>query len=210
MSYGINQLILGSGIVTATGNSLYINGQALSVSSTGSQRYQSMFNFSTMPDSVGDAFFEPYSVVATNDLFRHTILRMAASNTGGPTVDAGVYGRFTVPSDYQNTPEVIIKWNASVISGSVQYGLNYRSILASSGSDAESGDASFYFGSGTAVSAVKTTGHLMNQVGISLSGNIRPGDQFAYYFYRGGGQAADTMTGSALVHDLLFNYHSII
>lgn len=165
-----------------------------------------MMTAGTIPDATSDAFFEPYSILATNDLFRHLILRCGASNVAAPTVKAGIYGKVRVPADYNTggTVTCIVVWNSTVTSGDVVFDLDYRAV---GGDNAESLDQASYQESLTVTdTASGTANNRMIATMTFTAGNLLAGDTLEFFFGRDGADAADTMAGSAMVHELIFSY----
>jgi hypothetical protein len=165
-----------------------------------------IFMVGTVPDSTGDAFFEPYSILATNDLFRHLILRCGASNSAAPTVKAGVYGRFRVPEDYNTGGTVTCKvyWTSTLTSGNVVFDLDYRAI---GGNDTESLDQGTYQESLTVTDAAPSAANERMEASMTITAsNLAAGDTVEFFFGRDGADGADTLAGSAIVHEVIFSY----
>jgi hypothetical protein len=161
-----------------------------------------------VPDTTGDAFFEPYTNLATNDKFGHLVLRMGANNAAQPTLKAGVYGVFNVPKDFVSAPVIIPVWTATLTSGDVRFALDYRAI---GGDDTESLDQATYQESLTLTDTAPGAAHRkMEPTGFALTaGNLAIDDLLEFLFTRDGANAADTMAGSALVHALVFQYSDV-
>lgn len=158
-----------------------------------------------IPDAQGDCWFEPMSVLGTNDQWRQMILRMGANNAAQPTLKAGVYGAFNVPKNYVGTPKIIVVWTATVTAGAVVFDFDYRAV---GGTDTESLDQS-----GTQEAVTVTTSaapsaaweRMENEMALTAS-NLAVDDIVEFYFARDGADASDAKAGSALVFDLLFQY----
>lgn len=164
----------------------------------------SIFNHSTLPDATGEAFFEPYSILATNDIFPHMILRLGASNAAQPTVKHGVYGRFAVPQDFVGTAALKIIWTTTLTSGDVAYSFAYRAV---GGDDSESLDQGTFQETVTGTDTAPSAAHERMELSINItSANLAAGDTVEFYFSRDGTAGADTLAGSAIVQDVQFSY----
>jgi len=160
----------------------------------------------TVPDATGNAFFEPYSVLGTNDLFRHLILRLGANNAAAPTVKSGVYGRFHVPEDYNTggTVTAIVYWTSTLTSGDVVFDLDYRAI---GGDDSESLDQASYQESLTVTDTAPSAANERQVATMTLTAsNLAVADTFEFFVGRDGAAGADTLAGSAIVHEVIFSY----
>ena len=159
---------------------------------------------SVVPDTTGECWFEPYSILATNDVWKHLIARFGISNSAQPSVRHGFYGAFKVPKNFVGTAVLVVNWNATITTGNVVWDFDYR---ANGGDDAESLDQSGTQEAVTVTDAVSGTAHRLLQPTISLtSANFAADDLVEYYFARDGADAADTMAGSAMLHALQFQY----
>lgn len=157
------------------------------------------------PDSQADCWWEPYDVLATNDQWRHAILRMGANNAAQPTLKAGVYGAFTVPKNFVGTAKIIIVWTATLTSGNVVFDFDYRTV---GGDDTTSLDQAGTEEAVTGTDAAPTAANRRLELSIDLtSANFAADDLVEFYFARDGANASDTMAGSALVHDVLFQFN---
>ncbi len=165
-----------------------------------------MLSSGTVPDATGDAFFEPYSILATNDAFKHLILRCGASNSAAPTVKAGVYGKFHVPADYNTGGTVTCKvyWTSTLTSGDVVFDLDYRAI---GGDDTESLDQATYQESLTVTDTAPSAANERMVATMTLTAsNLAADDTVEFFFGRDGADGADTLAGSAIVHEVIFLY----
>jgi len=158
-----------------------------------------ILGWQTKPDGTGEAFFEPYSIKATNDQWDHMVLILNDSGTR-----IGVYGVFDIPQNYVGTANLIIVWTATAIAGDVEYDFDYRAV---GGNDTESLDQS---GTQETVNSNDTAPSAVNErmeLSIALTdGNFAAGDTVEFLFVRDGTDAGDTMAASAIVFGLLFEY----
>lgn len=187
--------------VVPTKNAIYDKLQAVIGTAT-----LDMFGSAVVPDATGDAFFEPYSILATNDNFRHLILRCGASNSAAPTVKAGVYGKFHVPENYNTGGTVTceVYWTSTLTSGDVVFDLDYRAI---GGDDTESLDQATYQESLTVTDTAPSAANERQVATMTFTAsNLAAGDTVEFFFGRDGAAGGDTLAGSALVHEVIFKY----
>ena len=159
-----------------------------------------------MLDASGDAFFEPYSLLATNDLFQHLILRCGANNAAAPTVKAGFYGAFRIPPDYNTggTVTCIVQWTSTLTSGDVVFDLDYRAI---GGDDTESLDQASYQESLTVTDTAPSAANERQTATMTFTAsNLAADDTLEFFFGRDGAAGGDTLAGSAIVHEVIFKY----
>jgi hypothetical protein len=165
---------------------------------------KSILGANTVLDAVGDSYFEPYNILATNDIFRHLILRMGANNAAAPTVKSGAYGAFLVPQDFASGATIYIYWTSTLTSGDAVFDFDYRAV---GGNDSESLDQTTFQESVSVTDTAPSATNELMQASVSLtSSNLAAGDLVEFYFARDGTDAADTLAGSALVHHLVFEY----
>jgi len=153
-----------------------------------------------MPDSSGNVTIIPASLELTNALSRADIAVFADTATRDE-----LHGRFTVPSDYVDTANVLIIWTANAIVNDWEADFDYRAI---GGDDLESLDPAAWQESvnlnDTAPSAVFERMELR----ITLTdGNFAPGDTVPYVLARDGTDGGDTMAAKVLVFEMYFEYN---
>lgn len=154
----------------------------------------------TVPDSSGNAFFEPFSIKATNDVWRHLVLVLNDSGTR-----IGVYGTFAVPQNYVDTANLVIVWTATAIIGDVEFDFDYRAV---GGNDVESFDQAGVQESVNANDTAPSAIHERMELTIALTdGNFAAGDTVEFYFPRDGTDVGDTMAAAALVFELFFEFN---
>lgn len=159
---------------------------------------------SVQPDATGEMWFEPYSILATNDVWKHDIGRFGASNAAQPTVRHGFYGSCNVPKNYVGSAVLVIVWTATLTSGDVVWDFEYRSVA---GNDANSLDQSGTEESVTVTDTAPGAANRRLEVTINLtSANLAADETVEFFFARDGADGADTMAGSALLFDLLLQY----
>jgi hypothetical protein len=153
------------------------------------------------------AIWQPYSILATNDVWRHGTWVFGANNAAQPTVRIGIYGLFVVPQNYSSTttnPTIRIHWTATLTSGDVVWDFEYRTV---GGDDTTSLDQA---GTEESVSVTDTapgaTDRLLTASVALTRTNLAAGELVEFALFRDGADAADTMAGSAILHGLDFRY----
>ena len=166
----------------------------------------SILGANSMPDSSGKVWLEPYSILATNDVWPFLVIRFDenSSNNTQLSTRAGIYGQFWVPGNYVGTAKVYPVWTATVTTGNCVWDFDYRAI---SGDDAESLDQTSNNEALTITDAAPSAAHERNTPSFSLtSSNLAAGDTVEYFLARDGADAADTLAAAALLVDLIFEY----
>lgn len=163
-----------------------------------------MLQSGVIPDSSGNIWQEPYSNLATNDVWGGLIWRFGLSNAAQPTTRIGLYGFFVVPQNYVGTAAIIPVWTATGTSGNCVWDLDYRAV---GGNDSESMDQSGTQESVSVTDAAPSAAHERLTPSMSpTSGNFAAGDMVEWKLFRDGTDGSDTMALSAILFDLLFQY----
>ena len=153
----------------------------------------------TLPGSSGNVFFEPYTIKATNDTWKHAVVIFNDTATR-----IGLYGAFDVPQNYSGSAKIIVHWTSTATSGDVEWDFDYRAI---GGDDTESLDQATAQESvnqnDTAPSAVNER---MTASLTLTAGNFAAGDTVEFGIFRDGTDGGDTMSAAAIVHQVLFEY----
>lgn len=160
-----------------------------------------IISWSSIPDTSGDVFFEPYTVKATNDFFKHLVLIFNDSGN-----DDEFFSTFEVPQNYSSAANLVVIWTSTATSGDVEFGFAYRAV---GGNDAESLDqatAQESLLSGNNDTAPSAANERM-EFSISLTdGNFAAGDTAEYIFSREGADGGDGMAAALIVFGLFFEY----
>lgn len=158
-----------------------------------------IFSWNTIPDTSGNAFFEPYTVKATNDTWKHLV---AVFNDTATRI--GFYGAFTVPQNYVGTAKLVIQWTTTATTGDVEWDFDYRAV---GGDDTESLDQATAQESvnlnDTAPSAVNE--RMTTTIDLT-SANFAAGDTVEFGLFRDGTDAGDTIAAATQIHAALFQY----
>lgn len=163
-----------------------------------------ILGFPTVPDSSGNCWFEPFSVLATNDVWGRLIGRFGLSNAAAPTTRIGLKGGFTVPKNYVGSAKIVVVWTATIITGDVAWDIDYRAV---GGNDTESLDQVGTQESATVTDTAPGAALRRLEALITLTAaNLAVDDEVTFELFRDGADAADTMAGSAILFALLFEY----
>ena len=156
----------------------------------------------TLPDSSGNVYPQPYPVLATNDLWKHgTFLFLDTA-----TKDS-LYGTFTAPRNYVATPQAILIWTSTAITGNVVWEFAYRGV---GGDDTTSLDQATAVETVSATDAAPTATDRRLRLAITLTAaNFAAGDTVEFRLSRDGSSASDTMAATAQLHGLLFAYTDV-
>ena len=158
-----------------------------------------ILGWSTVPDTSGEVFFEPYTVKATNDVWG----RLVAVFNDTATRD-GLRGGFTVPKDYVNSANLIVVWTSTATSGDVEWDFDYRAV---SGDNTESLDQAGTQESVNGNDTAPGAAHRRMELSISLTdGNFAADDEVTFELFRDGTDAGDTMAAAAILFQVLFEY----
>lgn len=162
-----------------------------------------ILGWSTVPDTSGNVFFEPYSIKATNDVWEYLVCVFEDTSTRD-----GLRGRFDVPQNYVDTANLIVVWTLhTTATGDVEWDFDYRAV---GGNDTESLDQS---GTQETVNANDTNPSAINErmeISISLTdGNFATGDTVQFELFRDGTDSGDTISEAIILHGLFFEYNDI-
>jgi len=153
----------------------------------------------TAPDDSGEVFIEPYSIKATNDVWKYSVFIFNDTATRD-----GLRGKFNVPKDYVGTAKIIVVWTATATAGDVEWDFDYRAV---GGNDTESLDQA---GTQESVNQNDTAPSAINErmeaVLTLTAGNFAADDTVQFELFRDGTDGGDGMAAAAIVHDVLFEY----
>lgn len=158
--------------------------------------------YNTIPDASGNVFFEPYTIKATNDQWRHG--HWIFNDTA--TRDL-LYGLFNVPKNYVGTPLVVIVWTTTATSGNCVWDFDYRAV---GGDDLESLDQTGTQEAVTVTDAAPSAANERMEVTIALTaGNFAVDDTVEFLIARDGavGPGTDTIAAAVQLVGLYFQYN---
>lgn len=144
-------------------------------------------------------FFEPYTVKATNDAWKHFALVFKDTATRDV-----LYGTFEVPENYVGAPKVKVVWTSTGTTGNVVWDFDYRAI---GGTNTESFDQATAQESVTVTSAAPgaTDRRMVAEMALTAA-NLSAGDTVEFLFGRDGASASDTLAAAVTVHAILFEF----
>ena len=156
-----------------------------------------ILNAQSKPEAGGDVRIEPVSQHLANDLYDY--LAVVFDDTA--TRD-GIHGKFTVPQNYVNTANLVLRWFTPATTGAVEWDFDYRAIAPG-----ESGDPSTDQESVNAASTADATARDIVNVSIALTdGNFAAGDEVPFTLFRDGTDAGDTLADVAVLIGAYFEY----
>lgn len=161
---------------------------------------------SLIPNSGGKSWFEPLSVLGTNDAFARMLGRIDqdGNNNAQLSTREGFYGSFNVPKNYVGTAIIIPVWTATVTSGDIVWDVDYRAV---GGNDSESLDQSGAQESLTATDTNPSAAWERMETELALtSSNLAVDDTVQFLVMRDGVAAGDTAAAATLLCDLIFQY----
>jgi hypothetical protein len=156
------------------------------------------------PDNTSRCWLEPYDVFATNDVWKHAIIRMAnpaAGQTGG------FYGLFEVPQNYVGSASVKINWTTSAITGNACFRFTYRSVA---GDNTTSLDQTSQTEQVSVTDAAPGAAHRKMDAAFTVTaGNFAAGSLIEYLLERFDNSAADTIAADVVLHQASFEYADV-
>lgn len=153
----------------------------------------------SFPDASGNVFFEPYSIKATNDVWKRLVCIFNDTATR-----IGLRGGFTVPKNYVGNAKIIVVWTSTAITGNCRWELDYRTV---GGDDTTSLDQAGVEESVGFTDAAPTAAHRRLEVSLALTAaNLAADEEVEFELFRDGADAADTMAAAAILFALLFEY----
>jgi hypothetical protein len=163
----------------------------------------SMLGAQVVPDGTGRCWFESYATFATNDVWRHNVVRFLNPASGEAH---GIYGQFTVPQNYVSAAQVVPVWTSTATTGNCRWRLTYRTVA---GDNANSLDQTSNEQQVSLTDAAPGAAHrrLAPSPGLTpTAANFAAGETVEYLFERLDDTGTDTMAADAVLHDLLFSY----
>src|SRR3990167_4279162 len=159
----------------------------------------SLLGANLLPDSSGLVWFEPYTIKATNDVWKHVVWVFKDN-----TVKMSLFGTCEIPSNYVGSAKVYAVWSTPTTTGNVVWDFDYRAV---GGDDLESLDQAGYQESLTVTDAAPSAANERNVPSVTLTAtNLAAGDTVEFTLFRDGVDAADTMAGSALLVGAYLEY----
>lgn len=158
-----------------------------------------ILGFGTVPDTSGDVFFEPYSVKATNDVWKRLVCIFNDTSTR-----IGLSGGFDVPENYVGSAAIELRWTSTATTGDVEWDFDYRAV---GGNDTESLDQATAQESVNQNDTAPSAAHERMVVELSLTdANLAAGDEVEFELFRDGTDAGNTMAAAAILFRASFKY----
>jgi hypothetical protein len=161
----------------------------------------------SIPDTSGKAWWEPYDILATNDVWKGLIMRVDEDATNATQLSTRVgfaRGFFRIPKDYVTAPKIMIYWTSTKTSGVVAFDCDYRAIT---GDDAESYDQAGTQESVSTTDTMSGTAHRQMIATLTLTaGNLAASDLVEYELFNDGTDGSDTLAGARLIFAAFFRY----
>ena len=159
-----------------------------------------ILGWSTVPESTGNVFFEPYSTKATNDLWEYLVCVFTDTATRD-----GLRGRFDVPQNYVDTANLIVVWTSTATSGDVEWDFDYRAV---GGNDTESLDQATAQETVNANDTAPSATDERMEISIALTdSNFATSDTVQFELFRDGTDGGDTIAAAVTLHGLFFEYN---
>ncbi len=161
-----------------------------------------------LPDTSAKVWWEPYDVLATNDVWKHLVLRFDedGNNDAALTTRVGAYGKFVVPHNYVGTPKVVFLWCATITTANatVVWDFEYRTVA---GDQTESYDQAGNQESVTGSQDVADAANERRELLVTLTaGNFVAGDEVEYFVASDGTDGADDAACARILQNLLFEF----
>jgi predicted carbohydrate-binding protein with CBM5 and CBM33 domain len=164
-------------------------------------RVISILGSNTVFDSTGRAFAEPFSVKATNDIYRNLV---AIFNNPGTDEAHGFYGQFTVPQNYVGGATIIPVWTSTDTTGNARYRFSYRTV---GGDDTTSLDQASHEEQVSVTDAAPTAALRRLTPSMALTAaNLTAGETVEFLFERLDDSGTDTLAAATILFDLLLQY----
>ena len=162
----------------------------------------SILGTSTIPDTTGRAFFEPYSVKATNDIFRHLV---GVLNDPAAAEAHGFYGQFPIAKNYVGTASIIVVWTTTATTGNFRSRFQYRAV---GGDDAESLDQATFQETVSVTDAAPSAANERMEASFALTAaNLAVDDSVTFLYERLDDTGTDTLAAAVTIHDILLQYN---
>lgn len=150
----------------------------------------------TLPDNSSDAFFEPQSIKATNDL---VLKLMAIFNNTSTDIDLGF--SFRVPKGYVSAPRIGGVFQMTPTAGKYVFEVEYRAIA-----DGEDGDPTTFQETVNTNPTAPATTLFDQETSVPLTaGNLAVDDRVSGHLTRLGSDTVnDTLAAALMAHPEMF------
>lgn len=161
-----------------------------------------IINSNFAPDSSGDVFFEPAESAMTlgTAAFGTSMVLTMLAPTGA---DIGAYGKFSIPQNYVDTPELVIRGVLGEAANTLGFGFQQVAVADSETFDValEAEDTA----SNSTWAGYAAEDMYIETITITPAAVFNPGDEVVFFFYRD--DSVDDQTGEFYLTGLLFRYN---
>lgn len=155
-----------------------------------------IFSWGALPDTSGNAWFEPASLTQTNDRYAQLVARFKDTATKD-----SIGFRFQIPQNYVGTPKFKVCWTTTATTGNAIWTVDYSSAAQTASLDPSADEEAL---------TVTTAAPGTSQTGVQSSmtataGNFATGDICQGKLSRNGA-GADTIAADLVIYDCFFEY----
>jgi hypothetical protein len=156
------------------------------------------------PDNTARCWLEPYDVFATNDVWKHAVIRLGNPAAGQA---GGWYGIFEVPANYVSGAAVELNWTTSAITGNGCFRFTYRAVT---GDNVNSLDQTTQSEQVSVTQPAPGAAQRKRDASFTVTaGNFAAGALIEYLCERFDNAAADTIAADIVVHNAVFKYADV-
>ncbi len=149
-----------------------------------------------VPDSSGNVFMEPFTILSGSAFFAYNIMAFADTST----LDCA-YTRFNVPINYTTGATTwIVDWNTTATSGNAIWTLDYRDVSTATLAATTSQESLTVTTAASGTASARTQSTM-----TATASNFTAGDIIQIRFCRNGA-GSDTIAATLAIHDLRFSY----
>jgi hypothetical protein len=160
--------------------------------------YRPSFADLLCPDTSGNVFWQPASILDTNDLYPAW---QPLIYTDTATHDKA-FARFSVPKNYTGNSKIIVRYKTTATSGNALWTVNYTSIAVGETGDPAAAQETL---AGTAT-AVPVTANVLADVPFTLTAANLAADDTILIAIGRNGAGADTVAASLQLVDAFLEY----
>jgi len=156
------------------------------------------------PDNTGRCWVEPYDIAATNDIWKHGVIRLANPATN----NHGWYGIFEVPQNYVSAAAFKLNWTTTAITGNAAFRLTYRIVTGSNTTSLDQTSQTEQVSSTT--NAAPGAAHRKMDATLAVTAaNFSAGALVEYLIERFDSASNDTCAADITVHNASFEYADV-
>ncbi len=149
-----------------------------------------------IPDSSGNVFMEPYTILSGTAFFAYNIMAFADTSTSDCA-----FTRFNVPINYTTGATTwIIDWTTTATSGNAIWTLDYRDVSTATLAATTSQESLTVTTAASGTASARTQSTM-----TATASNFSAGDIIQIRFCRNGA-GSDTIAATLAIHDVRFSY----